>query len=145
MKHRLMDLLACPGCGNYPLELTVLADEKPAGLPVEILEGILGCARCAQEYPVIDGIPRFNPDVYSDYPEFFRKHARHFRNQTRDDLGSFEALHTETKRSFGISGCAIAFPTTRRIASAFTGARTRNRERSKVSYFSKPVAGWGAT
>ena len=101
MKHRLMDLLACPGCGNYPLELTVLADEKPAGLPVEILEGILRCDRCAQEYPVIDGIPRFNPDVYSDYPEFFRKHARHFRNQTRDDLDSFEALHTETKQSFG--------------------------------------------
>src|SRR5438445_8552673 len=40
----------------------------------EITEGVLRCSRCRREYPIIEGIPRFTPDVQSDYPEFFRKH-----------------------------------------------------------------------
>ncbi|MCU1274671.1 MAG: ubiE 2 [Bryobacterales bacterium] len=130
MKHRLMDLLACPECGRFPLELTVLESEPAAGggargcavycsansepvlrdgapapcsgcYSTEITEALLHCGGCGQEYPVIEGIPRFNPDVRSDYPEFFQKHADQFRNAKTADLNSFHALHTDTKRSFG--------------------------------------------
>lgn len=130
MKYRLMDLLACPECGRFPLELTVLQSEPAVGngacgcavycaanaepvlregspapcsgcYATEITEALLRCAGCGQEYPVIEGIPRFNPDVRSDYPEFFQKHAVQFRHAETADLNSFHALHTETKRSFG--------------------------------------------
>ena len=148
MKYRLMDLLACPKCAQFPLELTVLESERDAagevcsaafthsseanenagsaggcsvyccargGAPVpdggrrpctgcygtEITEGVLRCAGCRREYPIIEGIPRFTPDVQSDYPEFFRKHAGQFRQSTQSDLKNFEELHTRTKRSFG--------------------------------------------
>jgi len=105
VKHRLMDLLACPESGHYPLDLTILASEPDAaggpGYATEITEAILGCGGCGREFPVIEGIPRFNPDAQSDYPEFFHKHASRFRNAKAEDLGSFQELHTATKRSFG--------------------------------------------
>lgn len=133
LKHRLRDLLACPGCGAHPLEITVLEADSDPEPPVsrvvcsrycswqsepildggreprpcsqcygsEITQGILHCTICRGEYPIVDGIPRFNPDAGRDYPDFFRRYAASFRNLQAADLESFNALHSETKRSFG--------------------------------------------
>jgi uncharacterized protein YbaR (Trm112 family) len=56
MKRRLLDLLACPICKNYPLSLLVF-DEKD-----EIVEGMIICTSCNRWYPIIDEIPHMLPD-----------------------------------------------------------------------------------
>jgi SAM-dependent methyltransferase len=129
-----MDLLACPSCHAFPLELSELERENGPvpkapvqsprcalfcslkGAPVseleekppcvecysrEIAQGILHCASCHQEWAVIDGIPRFNPDAHSDFPEWFARHAAKFRYRKTADVETFRSLHKETKRSFG--------------------------------------------
>ena len=136
MKHRLVDLLACPRCQHSPLDLTVLdsaidpeseylAKHRDAvrcaqfcallkeNLPAaevpdcvscyrqEITEGILRCGGCKVEYPVIGGIPRFNPDAANDFPDFFARNGKHFQNPDFQDAAYFQSLHRETKRSFG--------------------------------------------
>ena len=68
---------------------------------VEITEAILHCRSCQAEYPVIDGIPRFNPDAADDYPDFFVRHRGRFRTSRAAEVDSFQSLHKETKRSFG--------------------------------------------
>jgi len=91
VKYRLMDLLACPICKEFPLELKVFAerelDRPPAQVkcelycgyerkPVSELEkrpceacgkkeisgGILLCHACARWYPIMEDIPRMLPD-----------------------------------------------------------------------------------
>ena len=137
MKTRLVDLLACPRCQHFPLDLTVLASETDpeseylaihrgavrcaqycalrkekldavveppdcvACYRNEITEGILRCGGCKAEYPVIGGIPRFNPDVANDFPEFFARKGKQFLNPDFQDVAHFHSLHQETKRSFG--------------------------------------------
>lgn len=135
MKYRLLDLLACPGCGAHPLALTVLETDpgpqpavtgtrcadycgregaaiRPGDPPRacaacytdEIREGILGCPGCGADFPIVGGIPRFNPDAASDHPAFFQKYREAFHRRTSADpadADAFEALHSETKQSFG--------------------------------------------
>lgn len=133
LKHRMLDLLACPECGSHPLEMTVIASETAAPAPVsgrpcaqfcslqkepigldqqrtwpcadcygeEIRTAILHCTGCGGEYPVIGGIPRFVPDVYDDFPEFPKQHARYFRQAPQQASAEFEAVHGSTKSSFG--------------------------------------------
>ncbi len=48
-----MEYLACPACGGELL----LSEEKSEG--IEILEGQLKCASCAESYPIVRGVPRF--------------------------------------------------------------------------------------
>lgn len=91
MKYRLMDLLACPICKEFPLELKVF-DEREIDRPPtqvkcelycgferkqvselkekpckacgkkEISDGILLCQSCARWYPIMEDIPRMLPD-----------------------------------------------------------------------------------
>jgi len=91
MKYRLMDLLACPICKEFPLQLKVFVerdvDRPPAQVNCElycgyvqkqlseleerpcqacgkkeISDGILLCQRCARWYPIMEDIPRMLPD-----------------------------------------------------------------------------------
>lgn len=91
MKYRLVDLLACPMCKNFPLKLTVFRHESRydpkevrkcelycafhvgmvSELPetnclecyrFEIIDGVLQCERCMRWYPIIDEIPIMLPD-----------------------------------------------------------------------------------
>jgi len=91
MKYRLMDLLACPICKEFPLELKVFAEREVDRAPAlvkcelycgyerkqvseleekpceacgkrEISEGVLLCQECARWYPIIEDIPRMLPD-----------------------------------------------------------------------------------
>lgn len=60
MKKKLMDILACPICKHYPLDLHVF-DEKE-----EIIEGLIACQSCGRWYPIIDEIPFMLPDELRD-------------------------------------------------------------------------------
>jgi uncharacterized protein YbaR (Trm112 family)/ubiquinone/menaquinone biosynthesis C-methylase UbiE len=60
MKHRLVNLLACPEC-HQALTLAVSHEEGD-----EIIEGNLTCTGCKREYPVRGGIPRFVGQVNSE-------------------------------------------------------------------------------
>lgn len=54
MKEKLLDLLACPECnGEITLANIELREDN------EILEGNLLCKKCAQEFRIIRGVPRF--------------------------------------------------------------------------------------
>ena len=63
MKRRLMDILACPICKHYPLDLHVF-DEKE-----EIVEGLLTCSACLRWYPIIEEIPHMLPDELREEKE----------------------------------------------------------------------------
>ena len=56
MKRRLLDILACPICKHYPLELRVFEEKE------EIDEGILLCSKCGRWYPILESIPHMLPD-----------------------------------------------------------------------------------
>jgi len=96
MKYRLMDLLACPICKHFPLELHVFdskvveSDSKPKKCELycgyhsswleemaeepdcaecwsrEIISGILFCEKCGRWYPIQEEIPRMLPDEFRD-------------------------------------------------------------------------------
>jgi uncharacterized protein YbaR (Trm112 family) len=63
MKRRLLDILACPICKHYPLELMVFEEKE------EINEGILLCSKCGRWYPIIETIPHMLPDDLRDEKE----------------------------------------------------------------------------
>lgn len=98
MKYRLLDLLACPICKNFPLELIVFEElESPAKFKwsvcelycgflkrkvdeveefkceecfkKEVKEGLLICEKCLRWYPIIDEIPHMLPDELRDRVE----------------------------------------------------------------------------
>ncbi|MEM2542322.1 MAG: Trm112 family protein [Candidatus Korarchaeum sp.] len=88
MRRRLLDLLACPSCLSFPLELIVEREEEEEGLPavperpicerwcafigsnpsnphdcvkcmrLEIVTGKLGCKGCGSEFAIEAGVPR---------------------------------------------------------------------------------------
>lgn len=58
MKRKLLEVLACPKCFG---ELTAMPEGED-----EIIEGRLDCPKCAAQYPIDNGIPRFiEPDNYA--------------------------------------------------------------------------------
>ncbi len=55
MRRDLMDILACPLC-KAPLTLAATREEAD-----EVLDGSLTCTRCAEVYPIAEGIPNLLP------------------------------------------------------------------------------------
>ncbi len=55
-----MDILACPICKSYPLDLYVFEEAE------EIAEGLLVCNNCNRWYPIIEEIPHMLPDELRD-------------------------------------------------------------------------------
>jgi uncharacterized protein YbaR (Trm112 family) len=55
-----MDLLACPICKHYPLQLYIYEENT------EIIEGLLLCEQCYRWYPILDEIPYMLPDELRD-------------------------------------------------------------------------------
>jgi SAM-dependent methyltransferase len=88
---------------SYKSEPVAASNGRPCSecYATEIVEAILQCPSCNAEYPVIGGIPRFNPDTREEYPEFFQKHAARFRQAPEGSVKDFQAVHNATKRSFG--------------------------------------------
>lgn len=54
MKRRLLQYLACPSC-HGELELTAGSEAEDG----EIIDGVLACSGCAQQFQIIRGVPRF--------------------------------------------------------------------------------------
>jgi uncharacterized protein YbaR (Trm112 family) len=61
MKRRLLDILACPICKHYPLDLLVFEEKE------EIDEGMLTCSNCGRWYPIIEAIPHMLPDDLREF------------------------------------------------------------------------------
>ena len=55
-----MEILACPICKHYPLDLNVFEEKE------EIIEGLITCQQCGRWYPIIDEIPFMLPDELRD-------------------------------------------------------------------------------
>ncbi len=60
MKHNLLDILACPADGFFPLDLHVFEEGD------EIVSGILVCPKCLHWYPIREEIPEMFPDRLRD-------------------------------------------------------------------------------
>jgi 2-polyprenyl-3-methyl-5-hydroxy-6-metoxy-1,4-benzoquinol methylase len=61
MRERLLELIECRDCGSS-FELTA-TEIDPGG---EIISGSLACARCAERFPILRGIPRFIEGIKSE-------------------------------------------------------------------------------
>ena len=109
--HRLMDILACPICKHFPLQLLVFEKrkrkdvkipertceeycgyreswikdlpEKPCKecYAVEVVEGLLTCPECGRWYPIIEEIPHMLPDELRN-----RKDDLEFLKKYRDRI-----------------------------------------------------------
>jgi SAM-dependent methyltransferase len=88
-----LGLLACPGC---------CGDLRHArGMPDggALLEGVLGCAGCSREFPVVGGVPRFVPrENYAS--GFGLEWTRHARTQ----YDSHSGLRVSEQRFFAQTG-----------------------------------------
>lgn len=61
MKESLMEIICCP-LDKHELELSV--DDRD---DEDILEGILTCTECGEQFPIEDGIPNLlPPDMRED-------------------------------------------------------------------------------
>lgn len=99
MKKTLLEILACPGCRS-PLELSVF--EETQYKEIEVMDGVLFCRTCVKSYPVIEGIPRFVPNVVSQYPEFAEKYSEVANSLLDGSAGEFVKTHGSTQERFGM-------------------------------------------
>lgn len=60
MKPSLLEILACPMCKSYPLDLQIFLERE------EVVEGIILCQSCNRWYPIIEEIPYMLPDELRD-------------------------------------------------------------------------------
>lgn len=63
MDESLLDIICCP-LDKHELELETVQQEED-----EIIEGLLVCTECGEEYPIEDGIPNLlPPDMRDEAP-----------------------------------------------------------------------------
>lgn len=92
MKQKLLDLLCCPSCGSG-LELL-----RPVAGNDEIETGVLNCAACKKEYPIVNFIPRFvETDQYVN--NFSFEWTVHRQTQLDSVTGSTESRDTFTEKT----------------------------------------------
>ncbi|MDR0460579.1 MAG: Trm112 family protein [Nitrososphaerota archaeon] len=61
MNHALLDILACPTDGFFPLDVHIFEETAD-----EIISGILVCSKCLRWYPIRGKIPELFPDDLRD-------------------------------------------------------------------------------
>src|SRR5256885_16919208 len=98
MKQRLVDILACPWCGQ-PFEAR--SYDAPQVFS-EITSGIL-ISGCGRRFPIVRGIPRILENATELFPDFAGAHAQDFPNRSgappKNDRT--DAAIEKTRRSFG--------------------------------------------
>ena len=102
MKLRLLDLLACPGCGHPRLELTSFWLDRESQ-PPEVMAGVLRCPPCGRSYPLVDGIPRFLPDSWEEHGDRLAPYlgGADAAAGAVEEVAAFRAEHDATRKSFG--------------------------------------------
>lgn len=60
MNRKLLEILACPVDGVYPLDLHIFEERD------EIISGMLVCQNCLHWYPIRERIPEMFPDKFRD-------------------------------------------------------------------------------
>ena len=91
MKRRLLDILACPICKSYPLDLYVFEEKE------EIVEGLLISKACGRWYPIIEEIPHILPDELRDGKDdipFMQKWKEKFPEATLANGKPFNSKNT---------------------------------------------------
>lgn len=102
MKYGLLEWLVCPRCRSSHLKLTCFRNDAQQS-PVEVLEGLLACARCGQLYPVVAGIPRMLPDSFHQYYEHLSAYANGRLPKasiSEEEMAAFRDLHQSTEEGF---------------------------------------------
>ena len=72
MHDRLLDLICCPACRRFPLELTAITTATAApiagdGATTQVVEtGYLFCPNCQRFYFILDGIPRLITEEFAE-------------------------------------------------------------------------------
>ena len=94
LKKELLNILACPNCSTE-LQLNIFSEEKHQ--ISEINEGTLNCISCSKIFPIIQGIPRFVPNILNLYPEFVNKYPQII---SHEQLNTFKQLHGATQERF---------------------------------------------
>ena len=100
MKHRLLELLACPTC-EQPFELETFEVSSNQGTE-EVEQGLLKCV-CGAWYPIVDAVPVILPnalDIYSDFAAKYRDRLPAW-NVSAEEIRRFEEEKKKTQQSFG--------------------------------------------
>lgn len=98
MKTRLLDLLACPWCGQ-PFEARAYDSPSNAG---EITSGVL-VSGCGRRFPIVRGIPRIIENATELFPDFVDAHRDDFPNAPNapPKRDRTDAAIEKTRKSFG--------------------------------------------
>lgn len=101
MKYRLLELLACPECGDE-FSCEEFDTSENADGQVEVEQGILRCP-CGMWYPIVDAVPVILPNALDIYSAFAGKYADRLPAWTisEEDIRRFEAEKKNTQESFG--------------------------------------------
>lgn len=95
MKRKLLDILACPAEGYFPLNLHIFEEDD------EVISGILVCPNCLRWYPIREKIPEMLPDKLRDITEetnFLNKWKKVLPNEIREKYALvMEAMEDKTK------------------------------------------------
>jgi len=86
MKKELNNMLVCPKCKNYPLELKIF-DRKNT----EIINGELKRTECSNVYPIIEGVPRMIFQELSDEWKILQEeYINWIKKEERNELASVQ-------------------------------------------------------
>jgi SAM-dependent methyltransferase/uncharacterized protein YbaR (Trm112 family) len=98
MKVRLLDILACPWCGQ-PFEARSYDSPQSSA---EITEGVLPSG-CGRRFPIVRGIPRILENAVELFPDFVSRHAADFPDAPKGPAqkSRTDAAIDKTRKSFG--------------------------------------------
>jgi uncharacterized protein YbaR (Trm112 family) len=98
MKLRLLEILACPWCGQS-FEVRSYDPTPAAG---GITSGVL-VSGCGRRFPIVRGIPRILENATELFPDFVNAHAGDFpdRSAAPPKKDRTDAAIEKTRRSFG--------------------------------------------
>ncbi len=101
MKYRLLDLLACPQCGDS-FEVEVFAESTNNDGQVEVEQGLLK-STCGAWYPIVNAVPVILPNALDIYADFAQEYSDRLPEWTisADEIRRFEEEKKKTQESFG--------------------------------------------